>query len=303
MACHAIILPLCPRERGGQVGLPVPVELHPHTAVDGHPLAVELLLVVGHDPADPPGVEVSGHLLQGEVRLGKLEEGPLEEIPVVRLEVDLPPVSEHPPVPLQKVRMGQPPPGVAVGGPGITEVDVDPLHLVGGEVVPEIGHVGVQKPHVLQAHGLGPLHGDDHGVGHPLHRHKKRLRRRRRRLAGEAPLAAAQLQVQRPLPAQQAPPLPTPRRRVLDLIRPAALHPGDEVGFLSHSHPGRSSLCLQISQDSVSQPGGIVNGPARPFVRPPPNQPLTAGEGTGYYYGKYSIRQAPSGPVCREGWL
>ena len=223
-------------------GLPLfPGLLDPHAAVDGSPQAVEFLLVVSHDAPDTVGVEIPGDLLQLVARLGKLEEGPLKETAVVGLEMDLPAVGQNAPVALQKVRVGEAAPGVTVGGPGVAEVDIDALHLAGGEVVPQVGHVGVDEADVLEAHGLGPLHGDDHGVGHPLDGDEEDLRLGGGGLTGEAALAAAQLHPQLAAGGQELPPAAPPALGVLDLIVGTTLHPGDEVGFLTHTHGGHAS--------------------------------------------------------------
>ena len=59
---------------------------------------MELLLIVGHDPLDAVGVEVSGDLGQRIPRFGKLEQGPLEQVMIVRLELNTSPVPEYLPV-------------------------------------------------------------------------------------------------------------------------------------------------------------------------------------------------------------
>ena len=195
-------------------------------------------------------MEVPGDLPELIARMGELEEGPLEEAPVVRLEVDLPSIPEDPPVELQEVGVGEPPLGVAVGGPGVAEVDVDALHLAGGEVVGQPGHVGVDEEHILQLHGLGPLHGHHHGVGDPLHRHKEHLWLPLGGLTGEAALAAAQLQAQLAPRGEPLPPPAPPELRVLHLIGRAPLHPGDQIGLFPHTHKG-SFLLGSSSQGTV----------------------------------------------------
>ena len=64
--------------------------------------------------------------------------------------------------------MGQAALGVAVGGPGVAEIDVHLVHLVGGEVVPQAGGVPVDEEHVGQTLVHAALHGHDHGVRDPL---------------------------------------------------------------------------------------------------------------------------------------
>lgn len=94
---------------------------------------MELLLIIRHDPADPVPMQVPGHLRQLIARFGELEQGVLKQLPVVRLEVDLSPVPQDPPVQHQEVLVGEPPPGVLVGGPWVAEIDVDPVGLPRGK--------------------------------------------------------------------------------------------------------------------------------------------------------------------------
>ena len=197
---------------------------------------MELLLVVGHNAADAAGVEIPGHLGQGKPRPGELEQRPLKEIPVVCLEMDLPVLRQYLPVPQQEVRMGQPPLGVAVARPGVAEVDVDAGDLPRGKVLGQQSRIPVHEKDVVQLFGTYPLHGDHHGVGHPLHRDIQGLGILLRGLRREAALAAAQLQVHRLRLGHQFPPIPPPRLRIGDQDPGAALHPGDQVGFSSHSH-------------------------------------------------------------------
>ena len=167
-----------------------PAPHHRHAAVDGGAQAVELLLIVGHDPLHAAGVQVPGDLRQGKAARLKLGQGPLKQVPVVRFEVDGPAGGQHLAVEGQEIGMGQPPLGVAVARPGVAEIDVDAVHLAGSEIVGQPGCVCVHKKYVGQLLGAHPLHGDHHSVGHPLHRDQQCIRRRRRRAGGEASLAA-----------------------------------------------------------------------------------------------------------------
>ena len=139
-------------------------------------------------------------------------------------------------VALEEVYVGQPPLGVAVGGPGVAKVDIDEVHFAAPEVVGQPGRVPVHKKDVGQPQLHHPLHGDHHGVGHPLHRNKEDVRVLLRRLGGEAALAAAQLQPQLRRVRLQLPPAAAVRFRIPDEAGLAALHPGNQVGLFPHSH-------------------------------------------------------------------
>ena len=77
-------------------------------------------------------MEVVGHLLWIETAQGKLSHGKGKQPHVVRLEVNFSPRPQHLPVAQQEIPVGQPPLGVALGGPGVAEVNVDEVHLIRG---------------------------------------------------------------------------------------------------------------------------------------------------------------------------
>lgn len=106
---------------------------------------MELLLIVGHHALDAVGVEIPGDLREQESRSGELKQGPLKQIAVVCFKVDLALAGEDLAVAQQKVRMGEPPFGVTVAGPGVAEIDVDAVHLTGGEKVGKAGGVAVNE--------------------------------------------------------------------------------------------------------------------------------------------------------------
>ena len=218
-----------------------------HAAVDGLALQVEPLLIVGHDPHGAVGVEIPCHLTEGKAHLGELEQGPLEEVVVVAFEVDLAPFAEHFPVLKEETGVGQPPLGVPGSGPGVAEVDVDAPHLAGGEVVLQVGGVGIDEVGVGKAQLLGPLGGHHHGVRHPLHGHEEHVRLGLGGAHGEAALAAAQLHPDLPAAGQQLPPAAPVIHGVLDDEYPAGLQPGDQVGLLSHTHMFPSFPVLRFS--------------------------------------------------------
>lgn len=96
---------------------------------------MELRLIVSHNTANAIGVKVSGHLRKLEAHFGKLEQGPLKQVMIVGLEMDLPLLSQHLTVAKQEVGMGQPALGIPGTGPGIAEIDIDPVHFTGGKVL------------------------------------------------------------------------------------------------------------------------------------------------------------------------
>ena len=92
---------------------------------------------------------------------------------------------------LEEIAVGQPPLFLVALGPGIAEVQVDPVHLAGGKHLRQQGGVGIDKADVLQPGVPGPLHGYHHGVGHLLHGDQQHVRLCRRCTGGEATLSAA----------------------------------------------------------------------------------------------------------------
>ena len=88
-------------------------------------------------------MEIPGDLGQLKAKLGQLLHGELEQGLVVSLEVDLTAHFQHLTVQLQEVAVSQAALGMALAGPGIAEVDVDPVHLTGGEELGELVGVGV----------------------------------------------------------------------------------------------------------------------------------------------------------------
>ena len=107
--------------------------------------------------------------------------------------MDLSPVFQDSPVEHQEILVGQSPAGVAVGGPGVAEVDEQAVHLAGGKKLPEQGGVPVHEKDVAQSFGGTPLHGHDHSVRDPLHRDVEDVRVLLRRLGGKAAFSAAKL--------------------------------------------------------------------------------------------------------------
>ena len=181
-------------------------------------------------------MEIPGDLRERIARLGELEQGIFKQVPVIRLKVDLSTSTEHPAVQDQKVLVGQPPPGVAVGGPGVAEVDKQAVDLVRGEVLPQPGRVTIHKKHIGQTPLSAALHGHDHGVRHPLHRQIEHIGILRRGLRCEAAFTAPQLQPDLLRIRLQFPPVPALLLRCLDQEAGAALHPRDQIGLFSHAH-------------------------------------------------------------------
>ena len=86
----------------------------------------------------PLGVMKVTRLL-GELKAAKFEflEGEIEERVVVGLKGDEASAADHLLVLLQVQMMGEPSVGVAVLGPGVAEIDVDPVYLIFGKIVIE----------------------------------------------------------------------------------------------------------------------------------------------------------------------
>lgn len=217
------------RGGGGRLG--------PHAAIDGQALFIELGLIVGHDPLGAVLVEIPGDLAQGVARRRELQQGELKEGLVVGLELHLPSVPEDLPVGLQEAPMGQAALGLALGRPGVAEVDVDAVRLAGGEVVRQQGGVSHHEKYVLQVQGHGPLHGHHQSVRDLLDGDEEHVRVFPGGLHGEPALAAAQLQTKLPgLGHQRLTPAPPQGEAVGHMDGGAALHPGDQVFLFPHPH-------------------------------------------------------------------
>ena len=105
--------------------------------------------------------------------------------------------------------MGQPPLGVALGGPGVAEIEVDALHLAGREKLRQVRAASASmKNTLLSSSGLlARSMAMTMASGTRSTATKRHIRLRRRRLAGEAALAAAQLQAQLLRAGHQLPPV------------------------------------------------------------------------------------------------
>ena len=200
---------------------------------------MELGLVIGHHADWPVGVKIPGHLGEGEAELGDLLHGELKQGGVVRLEVDLAAQLEHSAVELQEIPVGQAALGVALAGPRIAEVDIDAVYLAGLKEGGELVGVGVHEKDVFQPLRGAALHGHHHRVRHHLHRDEQNVRLALGGLRREAALAAAQLHPQLPGLGHQIPPVAPVLIGVPDQLRGAALHSGDQILLLSHSHNGQ----------------------------------------------------------------
>ena len=168
--------------------------------------------------------------------MGDLLQGPLEQLVVVAFEVDLAAHGQHPAVQLQEIAVGQAALFLVAFGPGIAEVDIDAVHLAGGEEVRQAGGVAVHKEHVVQPRVPGPLHGHHHGVGDLFHGDQQHVRLGGGGLRREAALAAAQLHPQLPGIGQKLPPAAPQGTGVRHQQGTAGFHPGQQILFLSHAH-------------------------------------------------------------------
>ena len=208
---------------------------------------MEFFLIVGHDPLDAVLVEISGHLRQGKARLGELEQGPVKQGAVVSLKLNLPALPEHPAVTPQEALVGEAAAGMLHRRPGIAKVDVDEVHLAGGEILLQGGGVSVNKEHVGKAQGPAAFHCDDHGVRHPLHSHVKIRRVGGGSFGGETALAAAQFQPQEGCIRLVRTPTPLFCCGVLHQKRSAGIHPGRQVFLFPHPHSCSPHLFSRIS--------------------------------------------------------
>ena len=136
----------------------------------------------------------------------------------------------------QEVSVGQAALGVAVAGPGITEVDVDPADLAGSKEIGQLVGVGVDEIHVGQTRIDAPLHGHHHGIGHPLHRDEQHIRLRRCGTSGKAAFAAAQLQPNLTGLGHEIPPVALMVIGVPDQKGSATVHSGDQILLFPHAH-------------------------------------------------------------------
>jgi len=150
--------------------------------------------------------------------------------------VDLPAHLQHLAVQPQEVAVGQAALGVALAGPGIAEVHVDPVHLAGGEELGQLVGVGVHEKDVGKSGIDTALHGHHHGVRHHFNGNEQHVRLRRRCAGGEAAFAAAEFHADLLRLGHQVVPAALALVGVLDLIRPAPLHAGKQVFLFAHSH-------------------------------------------------------------------
>ena len=123
-----------------------------------------------------------------------------------------------------------------VARPGITEIDVDSVHLAGGENLCQISSVTINEKDIVQVHGTYPLHGNDHGVGDPFHRDIESLGILRRSLSGKAAFAAAQFQEKFLCLGHQTLPVAPQGLGIGNQYTGTALHPRRQIGLFSHSH-------------------------------------------------------------------
>lgn len=93
----------------------------------------------------------------------------IEEGPVVGLELDDPVLCQDVPVAGQELVGGQPAFGMPLLGPGIGEVQVDPLHLTGGEYLVDEGCVHPDEMNVGKGIFLDLLYCPDKDGGEHLY--------------------------------------------------------------------------------------------------------------------------------------
>ncbi len=210
-------------------------------------------------------MEVPGNLGQGIARRRKLLHGELEQGLVVGLEMDLPAGDQGLPVEVQKAPVGQPPLGLPHGGPGVAEVNVNEVHLAGGEVIRQQRRVPHHEEHILQLQGHDPLHRHHHGVGHLLNGHEQDVRIQPGGFRRKAALAAAQLHPQLPGAAhQRLLPASAQGEAVLHLACRAFFHSGNKIFLFPHPHcvlpPAQFSLDCTTPWRKRQGPAAFVRG-------------------------------------------
>ena len=181
-------------------------------------------------------MQVVRDLAQLPALLLELLEREGEQRVVVGLEPDLAAERQHICIQRQKARIGQAALVLARFFPRVGEVDVDARNLAGGEHIEQMDRVPIQKPHIFDPALGHALHADDHRVRHFLDRGEENIRILRRGVGREAALAAAELQLQRPMSGELLQPAAAQCLGLCDHGGGAALHARDEVGLFSHSH-------------------------------------------------------------------
>ena len=186
-------------------------------------------------------MEIGGDLRQLKAELGNFFHRPREQLVIVGLEVELSALRQHLAVLLEEIAVGEPPLFLVALGPRITKVDVQAIHLAGGEHIRQQRGVAVHEEHVFQSRLRDPLHGHHHGVRNLLHGDEQHIRLRRGGVRREPALAAAQLHPQLPRLRHQRPPLSPHGEGIADEAAAAGLHPGYQIFLLTHTHGAVSS--------------------------------------------------------------
>ena len=200
-----------------------------HNAVDGKTHLGEARFVIGHGRA-------LRHIGKRPAAAAERFERPVEKRLVVGLEPDRPVLGQQRAVLIEELRRGQTALELLLLRPRVREIDVQAGNLTRGEHLGQKLGVPVEKADVRYALLHNALHRHDHRVRHLFEREQQHVRLAERLFAGEAALAAAELQTDLAVLRKLLRPAAFMVFRRPDLHRGAALHPGDQVRFFPHSH-------------------------------------------------------------------
>ena len=205
--------------------------------MDGQPHFREARFIVGHRRA-------LRHVGKRPAAAAERFKRPVEERLVVGLEPDRAALGQQRAVFFQKLRRGQAALELLFLRPRVGEIDVQAGDLARRKHLRQELGVPVEKTDVRYALFHDALHRNDHRVRHLFEREQQYVRLAERLPAGEAALAAAELQTDLAVLRKLLRPAAFIVFRRLDLHRGAALHPGDQVRFLPHSHKAFTLLFL-----------------------------------------------------------
>ena len=181
-------------------------------------------------------MQIPGQIFDLQAAGGKFLQRELKEGGIVGFEVDFPVFPNYMTVFFQEGSIGQPALGVFLPGPGVREIDEQPVDFPGCENVFHVSNVHVDEKHIVKAHSLSLLHGHHHGLPAPLHGNQQHLRVCLGGFGGEFSLAAADLHPQLPTAGLQFPPGSLVSGRFPDPVGPALFRPGLQIAHSSHSH-------------------------------------------------------------------
>ena len=109
---------------------------------------MELFFVAGHDANDPVLVQIPGQVLYFQTAGSELFHAELKQGCVVGLIVELAALPDYPAVFVQEAPVGQAALGVLLPGPGVGEVDEQPVDLLPGEDLFDVGNVHIDEEYI-----------------------------------------------------------------------------------------------------------------------------------------------------------